>query len=146
MAGSINTVAVSGNLTRDPELRYTPGGTAVVNLGLANTRNRKDGEEWVEETSFFDITVWGKHGEMCVRKLNKGSQVFIVGRLEQQRWETEANEKRSKVQIVATRVEGPDFFKSKDEDNDLTGGGATVEPQGQVAEKAAATQDDDIPF
>lgn len=142
MAGSINQVAVSGNLTRDPELRHTPGGTAVVNLGMANDRNRKDTDgEWIVETSFFDVTVWGKHGEFCARKLKKGSQVFVVGRLEQQQWQDkESGGNRSKVIIVASRVEGPDFFTPGDE--------VATPPQGQLNEQAEkpAAADDNIPF
>lgn len=142
MAGSINLVAISGNLTRDPELRHTPGGTAVCELGVANTRNRKDGEEWVEEVSYFDVTVWAGRGEMCARKLKKGSQVFVEGRLEQQRWEQDG-QNRSKVKIIATKVEGPDFFVK----GDVGGDSGQQALEGQQNETAAkATQDDDIPF
>ena len=124
---NINQVAVSGNLTRDPELRHTGNGTAVVNLGLAVNRSVKKDDEWVEEPHFFEVTVWGGRAEQAALKLRKGSFVFGSGRLEQQKWETPEGEKRSKVGIVAERLEGPDFFKKADE-------------------VAAAAADDDIPF
>ena len=142
MAGSINQVAVSGNLTRDPELRHTPNGMAVCELGVANTRSRKDGDNWVEEVSYFDVTVWGGRGEMCAKKLTKGAQVFVSGYLQQDRWETpEGN--RSKVKIVARMVEGPAFFEKGDVRGDAA---PALEGQQAAGEKTAAAQDDDIPF
>jgi single-strand DNA-binding protein len=142
MAGSINQVAVSGNLTRDPELRHTPNGMAVCELGVANTRSRKDGEEWVEEVSYFDVTVWGGRGEMCAKKLTKGAQVFVSGYLQQDRWETpEGN--RSKVKIVARMVEGPAFFEKGDVRGDT---GQQAIEENQAADAPKPSQDDDIPF
>src|ERR1044072_7352530 len=111
---NINSVVVSGNLTRDPELRHTPSGTAVCNLGIAVNRSRKDGDEWVDEPSFFDVTIFSGRGELAARKLTKGSFVTVSGRLEQQRWTTDDDQKRSKVVIIAQQIEGADFFKKGD--------------------------------
>lgn len=137
---NINAVALAGNMTRDPELRYTPNGVAVCNLGLAVNRSRKDGDEWVDEPSFFDITVFAGRGELCARKLSKGDQVFVQGRLEQQRWEKDG-EKRSKVVVIAEQVEGPAFFnKGSVRELDAAQGETTA------ATAPAAGQQDDIPF
>jgi len=143
---NINTVAVEGNLTRDVELRHTPSGMAVANLGLAVNRSKKNAQtdEWEDETSFFDITVWGARGETCAKKLTKGSQVFISGRLEQQRWTNDANEPRSKVVIVAERINGPDFFSKTSNPIASDETGAPSQPAESGA--PAAPADDDIPF
>lgn len=130
---NINTVALSGNLTRDVELRHTPSGTAVANLGLAVNRSRKVDDAWVDEPSFFEITAFSGRAEQCAKKLSKGSFVFVKGRLEQQRWENDAGEKRSKVVVIVETIEGPDFFKKGDD-------------AAQTSTPAAGAQDDDIPF
>lgn len=102
---SFNEVILLGNLTRDPELRYTQNGTAVAKFGLAVNRkfNNKEGET-KEEVDFFDIEVWQKQAENCSEYLRKGSQVLVVGRLKQERWEDDHGNKRSKVKIVASSV------------------------------------------
>ncbi len=94
-----------GNLTRDPELRYTPGGTAVANFGIAVNRRYKTEDEVREEVDFFDIVVWGKQAENCSEYLSKGRSVLVEGRLQQNRWETSEGQKRSKVEVVANTVQ-----------------------------------------
>ena len=140
---NLNTVAISGNLTRDPELRHTPNGYAVCNLGVAVNRTRKDKDsgERIEETSFFDVVVWGGFGELCARKLRKADLVSVEGRLEQRRWEAEDGTKRSKVEIVANQVDGQGLYRSKDEET------APSDAYVQAAQSQLATaSDDDIPF
>jgi single-strand DNA-binding protein len=100
---SVNSVVLLGNLTRDPELRYTGGGAAVCDLGLALNYTRGKGEERKEEVSFIDVTVFGKTAENAANYLKKGRQVIIEGRLQQDRWEHEGK-KMSKVKVVAERV------------------------------------------
>ena len=100
-----NKVILMGNLTRDPELRYTPNGTAVATLGLAVNRKYKVNEEWKEETDFFDIVVFGKQAENCSEYLKKGRPVLVDGRLQQRRWENDEGQKRSKVEVVASIVQ-----------------------------------------
>lgn len=102
-----NTVTVVGNLTRDPELRYTPSGAAVVKFGLAVNRsyNNRNGDK-VEQTDFFDVTAWRELGENIAESLTVGSRVLVTGRLQQDRWENDGGEKRSKIFIVADEV-GP---------------------------------------
>lgn len=103
---NLNKVFLMGNLTRDPELRYTPSGMAVCKLGLATNRRYRDrsSEEMREETCFVDITVWGKTGENCGQYLAKGRSVLVEGRLRYNTWESEG-QKRSKLEVVAENVQ-----------------------------------------
>ncbi len=101
---NVNKVFLMGNLTRDPELRYTAGGSSVTNLGLAINRKFKKGEEWQDETCFVDITVWGKQGENCAEYLSKGRPVFVEGCLNFRTWETEDGQKWSKWDVGASIV------------------------------------------
>jgi single-strand DNA-binding protein len=103
-----NTVDLVGNITRDPELRFTPGGMAVAQFGLAVNRRRQDRNtnEWKEETSFFDIVSYGTLAENVSESLTRGSRVMVQGRLEQRSWETQEGDKRSKIEVIADEV-GP---------------------------------------
>jgi len=94
-----------GNLTRDPELRFTSSGSALAKFGLAVNRKYKAGDEWKEEVCFVDITVWGKQAENCAEYLSKGRPVFIDGRLQFSTWETEDGQKRNKLEVVANTVQ-----------------------------------------
>lgn len=98
-----NKVIMVGNLTRDPELRYTPQGTAVGTLRLAINSRIKSGDEYKEETLFIDAVVWGKQAETCSQYLSKGRQVLVEGRLQERRWESDGQQ-RSKMEIVANTV------------------------------------------
>jgi single-strand DNA-binding protein len=102
---NLNSVLIEGNLTRDPELSYTGKGTAVTRLGVANNRWFKQEEELQKETSFFDVTVWGRQAEVCEQYLKKGRGVRVVGRLRQDRWQDPEGNPHSKVEIVAEHVE-----------------------------------------
>ena len=88
-ATNINRVVISGNLTRDPELRSTPGGTSVCSLRIAvNSRRKDDSGNWVDKPNYFDVTVWGAQGENCAQYLAKGRPVAVDGRLNWREWET----------------------------------------------------------
>jgi single-strand DNA-binding protein len=100
MASDINSVVLVGRLTRDAELKYTSGGTAVCKFAIAVNRNRKQGDQFVEEASFFDIVVWGRQGEAIQKYLQKGKQVAVQGELRQNRWEQDG-QPRSKVEVHA---------------------------------------------
>jgi len=103
---SFNRVILLGNLTRDPELRYVPSGTAVVDLGLAvNDRRKNASGEWVEETTFVDVTLWGRTAEVASEYLSKGSPVLIEGRLRLDTWENSEGQKRSKLRVVGERMQ-----------------------------------------
>ena len=101
----VNHVLLLGNLTRDPELRYTPTGTAVCQVGVALNRRWKDQAGAAQqETTFVEVTVWGKQAETVSAYLTKGRAVAVEGRLQQDTWETEAGERRSRLKVVAQRV------------------------------------------
>ena len=99
-----NKVILIGNLTRDPELRYTPQGTSVCNFGIAVNRKYKQGDEMKEEVTFINIVVFGRQADTCGQYLNKGNPVLVEGRLQESRWETEEGQKRSKHEVVAQSV------------------------------------------
>lgn len=99
-----NTVNIVGNVTRDPELRYTPSGASVTNFSVAwNRRYERNGQQ-VEEVNFFDIVCWGSLADNVASSLTKGARVMVTGRLDQRSWETPQGEKRSKVEITADDV------------------------------------------
>ncbi len=103
---SYNKVLLMGNLTKDPELRYTPQGTAVVNLRLAvNRKYRTKEQELKEEVCFITAVVWNKQAETCNQYLHKGSAVFVEGRLQSRSWEDNAGAKRSVIEVRAERVQ-----------------------------------------
>lgn len=100
-----NTVTVVGNVTRDPELRFTPSGAAVATFGLAwNRRSQNARGEMEEQVSFFDVTCWRQLAENVAESVTKGTRVVVYGRLDQRSWETPDGERRSKVEIVADEV------------------------------------------
>jgi len=99
-----NKVILIGNLTRNPELRYTPNGTPVASFGLAVSRRFKQGDDLKEEVCFVDIVVFGRQAEHCGQYLSKGNGIIVDGRLQQRRWETEDGQKRSKHEVVAQTV------------------------------------------
>ncbi|MCH2123809.1 MAG: single-stranded DNA-binding protein [Pirellulaceae bacterium] len=102
---SFNRVILVGNLTRDVELKYTQGGTAVTEVGLAvNDRRKTQTGEWVEETTFIDVTLWARTAEVASEYLGKGSSVLIEGRLKLDTWETEG-QKKSKLRVVGERMQ-----------------------------------------
>lgn len=104
---SDNDVTLVGNLTRDPELRYTTNGTAVVDLGLAVNKRVKRGDEWEDESHFFDVTAWDQLAENISESLRKGNRVIVTGALQFRSWEKDGA-KHSKVSVTATAV-GPDL-------------------------------------
>ncbi len=153
-ATNINSVVVTGNLTRDPELRSLQSGNSVCKLRVAVNSRRKDGAtgEWVDKPNFFDVTVWGAQGENCATYLSKGRPVAVQGRLEWREWEADGGGKRQAVEIIADSVQ---FLGSRDGSGGNDGGNGFT-PQSDVpadtsdfqGEKAtvAASGDDDIPF
>lgn len=126
---SFNRTIILGNLTRDVELRHISSGTAVADIGLAVNDRKKVGDKWEDETSFIDVTLWGRTAEIAAEYLSKGSPVLIEGRLKQEKWEQDGV-RRSKVKVVADKMQ-------------LIGGKSE-------SEKGAKTQEaetsEDIPF
>jgi single-strand DNA-binding protein len=155
-ASNINVVAITGNLTKDPELRSTPSGTSVCKLRVAVNSRRKDGAsgEWVDKPNYFDVTVWGAQGENCANYLSKGRPVAVEGRLEWREWESQDGGKRQAVEIIANSVQ---FLGSRDGGGGGAAGGGNgngFEAKSDVPadtsdfEQAAAggSSDEDIPF
>ena len=103
-----NSITLVGNITRDPELRFTPSGAPTASFGLAVNRRwqNRQTNDWEEATSFFDIVCWREMAENAAESLSKGSRVIVTGRLEQRSWETQEGEKRSKIEVVADEI-GP---------------------------------------
>jgi single-strand DNA-binding protein len=106
MASDSNSITISGNITREPEMRYTPSGVSKVTFGVAVNRSwrNQQTQEWEEQTSFFNVVAWRQLAENISASLTKGSRVVVSGRLEQRSWETESGEKRSIVEVVADDV------------------------------------------
>ncbi len=121
-----NKVILMGNLTRDPEVRYTPQGTSVCNFGLAVNRTFKQGDEVKKEVTFINVVVFGRQADTCGQYLNKGSGVLIEGRLQERRWETDEGQQRSRHEVVAQNVR----FLSKRQSSD---GGQSGVDAGDVA-------------
>lgn len=103
---SENNVTLVGNLTRDPELRYTQSGRGVASFGLAVNRRYQQNGEWQEQTSFFNVVAWGDLGENAAASLNKGHRIVVTGRLQQREYETREGEKRNTVEVIADEL-GP---------------------------------------
>jgi single-strand DNA-binding protein len=157
-ATNINRVVMTGNLTRDPELRSLPSGMSVCSLRIAcNTRRKGSSGEWEDKPNYFDVTVWGAQGENCARYLVKGRPVAIDGRLEWREWDTQDGQKRQAVDIIADSVQ---FLGGRDEAGGGGGNGFAGPGRGagggsdipvdsgdfQPAPAAAGPADDDIPF
>ncbi|MDD5116011.1 MAG: single-stranded DNA-binding protein [Candidatus Omnitrophica bacterium] len=128
---SYNKVLLMGNLTKDPELRYTPQGTAVVNLRMAvNRKYRSKDQELKEEVCFITAVVWNKQAETCNQYLHKGSGVFVEGRLQSRSWEDNAGLKRSVIEVRAERVQ-------------FMGGPSQARPSGQPGQMPAEAMIDE---
>lgn len=106
-ASNINRVILTGNLTRDPELRSTGGGLAICQLRIASNTRRRDGQsgEWVDKPNYFDVTIFGRQGENAAQYLSKGRPVAIDGRLEWREWQDQQGNKRQSVEIIADNVQ-----------------------------------------
>ena len=158
-----NTVTVIGNVTRDPELRFTPTGQANASFGLAVNRRwqNKQTQEWEEATSFFDVVCWREMAENASESLSRGSRVIVTGRLEQRSWESQEGDKRSKIEIVADEIgpslrwataevkknerRGADGGSSGSSGGAATGGGGGAARQTAPADSGGYS-DDEQPF
>jgi single-strand DNA-binding protein len=157
VAGSINSVIVIGNLTRDPELKATPTGTAVCSLRIAVNDQVKDPNsgEWVEKANYFTVDVFGRQAETCAQYLTRGRQVAVSGRLRWRQWETQEGQKREAVSIAADRVQfiGPREGGGQGggqgggwSGTPAASGGAPFNDKNLEPDKGDFQEDDDIPF
>ena len=155
-ASNLNVVVITGNLTRDPELRALPSGTSVCDLRVAVNTRRKNGAtgEWEDKPNFFDVKVWGAQGDNCARFLSKGRPVGVQGRLEWREWETQDAQKRQAIDIIADSVQ---FLGGREDSGNGTFTASTAagssssdvpvdERDFQAATTAVGVGDDDIPF
>ncbi len=157
-ASNINRVVLTGNLTRDPELRSLPSGMSVCSLRLAvNTRRKGASGDWEDKPNYFDVTVWGAQGENCARYLSKGRPVALDGRLEWREFQTQDGQKRQAVDIVADTVQ---FLAGGRDDAGSGGNGGGFTPRSDIPVdtndfaaapsggrgSSAPADDDDIPF
>jgi single-strand DNA-binding protein len=154
-ASNLNVVVITGNLTRDPELRALPSGTSVCDLRVAvNTRRKNSATgEWEDKPNYFDVKVWGAQGDNCARFLSKGRPVGVQGRLEWREWETQEGQKRQAIDIIADSVQ---FLGGRDDSGSgpftsvAAGSSNSDVPVDnrdfQAATSAVGVGDDDIPF
>ena len=154
-ASNVNVVVVTGNLTRDPELRSTGGGTSVCEMRVAVNSRRKNGQtgEWEDKPNFFDVTVFGAQGDNCATYLEKGRAVAVEGRLDWREWEAKDSKgKRQAVQIIGNTVQFLSYPSKaeKEADPESTSAGTPEEgrwtPDPQQPAGVGASQEDDIPF
>lgn len=149
---NLNKVMLIGNLTRDPELRHTPKGSAVADLGLAVNRKVQDGNGgWKDETTFVDVTVWGSSAENAQKYLTKGRGVFIEGRLQMDVWDDKATgQKRSKLKVVADNLQflpdGKGGPARQFPENPSNGHDGSSRQGGSAAPADDYQEEDDIPF
>jgi single-strand DNA-binding protein len=151
-ATNINRVIITGNLTKDPELRSLQSGTAVCKLRVAvNSRRKDQSGEWVDKPNYFDVTVWGAQGENCATYLSKGRPVAVDGRLDWREWEANDGGKRQSIEIIAESVQ---FLGSRDGSGAVQGNGiqarsdvpADTSDFEQNEPVGAGSAGDDIPF
>ena len=146
-ATNINRVVITGNLTRDPELRSTPGGTSVCSLRVAVNSRRKESDsgQWVDKPNYFDVTVWGAQGENCAQYLAKGRPVAVDGRLNWREWEAQDGSKRQSVDIIADSVQ---FLGSRDAAQGNGAPASDIQADTSDFEEVGvgSRSDDDIPF
>ncbi len=145
-ATNINRVTVTGNLTRDPELRSTSNGTSVCSMRIAvNSRRKDQSGQWVDKPNYFDITVWGQQGENCAQYLSKGRPLAVDGRLDWREWEAQDGSKRQAVQIIAESVQ---FLGSRDAapSNGVAEPDLPADTSDFKEAAVGSSSDDDIPF
>ena len=146
-----NNVTLVGNVTRDPEIRYTPNGQTVATFGLAVNRRwqNRQNNEWEEQTSFFDVKCWSQMAENVSESVQRGTRVIVTGRLEQRSWETDNGEKRSKIEVVADEI-GPSLRWATAQvskiERSQAGGGAGTSGGGRPVANEPSTYDGEEPF
>lgn len=144
---NVNKVMLIGNLTRDPEIRYTPKGTAVTDVGLAVNRVRtNDQGERIEDTTFVDVTLWGRQAELAEKYLNKGRAVFIEGRLQMDSWEDkQTGQKRSRLKVVGENLQFLPDGRGGHHQGGGEGSSSQQQPQQQPQQQAGPAQSQSAP-
>ena len=160
---SLNKCMIIGNLGRDPEMRYTPGGQAVTQFSVATNRNFRDQQgEWQSETEWFRVVVWGDRGERAAEYLRKGHKVYVEGRIQTRQWEDQSGNKRYTTELIADRVnslerrdredgpptpgEAPGGYTGGSAAGSESAAGTGSETSGTTAPATSAQDFDDLPF
>lgn len=156
MFNDINEVRLMGNITNEPDLRFTPSGTAVLSFGLATNRRYKKGEEWVDEPTFHNIVVWGQRAQSLSQRIKKGTRVHVAGRLQTRSWDGQDGKKQYKTEIVSDEVnlisrynEGPSSELSPvsaSTPTDAKGGKSKTSVKEPDVEPPAEIDPDELPF
>ena len=149
MAANLNKVFLMGNLTRDPELKFTPQGQAIAKFSIAVNRTFKGGDgEMKKQTDFFNIVVWGKHGENCSKFLSKGRSVMVEGRLQTRTYETQEKQKRTVTEIIAENVQflgSPGAASSGSKGSSVEDSGEEMSPESAENESLSGSESE-VPF
>jgi single-strand DNA-binding protein len=147
MFGDVNRVTLMGNVTKDPDLRYTPSGAAVISFGLATNRRYKKGEEWVDEVSFHNIVVW-QSAEQLAQRIKKGTRIYIEGRLNTRSWDGQDGKKNYKTEVVSDKVILIARYEGSNDQSQTSNSGSNEPvPAEPATEKTEDTIDpNDLPF
>lgn len=137
MFNDINEVRLLGNITNDPDLRFTPSGSAVLSFGVATNRRYKKGEEWVDDVTYHNIVVWGQKAQSLAQRVRKGTRLFVSGRLQTRSWDGQDGKKQYKTEIVSDDIS----LVSRYNEGPMSGGAATeaVDPASIPGMKSAAS-------
>jgi len=142
-ASNVNVVVITGNLTKDPELRSTNSGTSVCEMRVAvNSRRKDQSGQWVDKPNYFDVVVFGAQGENCANYLSRGRPLAVEGRLDWREWEAKDGGKRQAVQIIANSVQ---FLGSRDGGGPPNGNGGGGGGQQQQPQQSYSPQQSDVP-
>lgn len=154
MFGDVNKVTLMGNVTNDPDLRFTPSGSAVLNFSVATNRSYKKGEEWVDEVTYHNLVVW-RSAEPLAQRIRKGTRVYVEGRIQTRSWENAEGQKQYKTEVVADDVNLVARYEGG-KSNDLpepTPRSNDIQPSANVSQPAPAKKadentidPDDLPF
>lgn len=146
---SLNKCMIIGNLGRDPEMRYTPGGQAVTQFSVATNRNFRDPQgEWQSEAEWFRVVVWGEQGERAAETLRKGHKVYVEGRIQTRQWEDQTGNKRYTTELIANRVSSLER-RDREDGSSFGDGGPSGPSEGQSdgsGPPSSAGDFDDLPF
>lgn len=148
MAEDLHTVCLTGRCARDPELRHTPSGTAVLNIRLAYSSSRKDGDKWVEKSNYIDVVTFGNRAEALSSHLSKGSKIGVSGQLEWREWEATDGSKRQSYEVIVDKFTFLGDKGGGSGGGTSTGGGDTpaADRYDPAAGASSFSGDDDIPF
>ena len=145
MFGDINKITLMGNVTRDPELRYTPSGTAVLSLGLATNRRYKKGEEWLDEVTYHNIVIWNNAEELA-KRIKKGTRVYIEGRISTRSWDSADGKKNYKTEVITDKIILISRYEGADQNEYIEPNGESQIDTNVVDNNEDAIDPNDLPF